>query len=46
MSLSNVNGSFSGNIVSEVEFKNHQKSCIELRRMLVSSITTLKEKSK
>ena len=32
--------------ISEVEFKNHQKSCIELRRMLVSSITTLKEKSK
>ena len=32
--------------ISEVEFKNHQKSCIDLRRMLVSSITTLKEKSK
>ena len=32
--------------ISEVEFKNHQKACIELRRMLVSSITTLKEKSK
>ena len=32
--------------ICEVEFKNHQKSCIELRRMLVSSITTLKEKSK
>ena len=32
--------------MSEVEFKNHQKSCIEIRRMLVSSITTLKEKSK
>ena len=32
--------------ISEVEFKNHQKLCIELRRMLVSSITTLKEKSK
>ena len=32
--------------ISEVEFKSFQKECIELRRMLVSSITTLKEKSK
>ena len=32
--------------ISEVKFKNHQKSCIELRRMPVSSITTLKGKSK
>ena len=30
--------------ISEVEFKNHQKACIELRRMLVSSVTTLKNK--
>jgi four helix bundle protein len=34
-----------GSIIEE-EFKNHQKLCIELRRMLISSITTLKEKSK
>ena len=30
--------------ISEAEFKKHQKECIELRRMLVSSITTLKSK--
>lgn len=32
------------NSLSEVEFKNFQKECIELRRMLVSSVTTLKNK--
>lgn len=30
--------------ISEMEFKNFQKECIELRRMLVSSVTTLKTK--
>lgn len=30
--------------ISEAEFKKHQKECIELRRMLVSSVTTLKSK--
>ena len=30
--------------ISEVEFKSFQKECIELRRMLVSSVTTLKKK--
>ena len=34
------------NSISEAEFKSFQKECIDLRRMLVSSITTLKEKSK
>ena len=32
------------NSISEVEFKKFQKECIELRRMLVSSITTLKSR--
>ena len=32
------------NSISEEEFKNFQKECIELRRMLVSSVTTLKKK--
>ena len=32
------------NSINEVQFKNYQKDCIELRRMLVSSITTLKNK--
>ena len=32
------------NSISEVEFKSFQKECIELRRMLVSSVTTLKNK--
>ena len=32
------------NSISEVEFKSFQKECIELRRMLVSSVTTLKKK--
>ena len=30
--------------LSEMEFKNFQKECMELRRMLVSSVTTLKSK--
>ncbi|MBQ9070891.1 MAG: four helix bundle protein [Clostridia bacterium] len=30
--------------ISEMEFKKFQKECIELRRMLVSSVTTLKNK--
>ncbi len=34
------------NSISKAEFDNFQKSCIELRRMLVSSVTTLKGKSK
>ena len=32
------------NSISDVEFKSFQKECIELRRMLVSSVTTLKKK--
>ena len=32
------------NSINEVEFKNFQKECIELRRILVASITTLKNK--
>ena len=32
------------NSISEVEFKAFQNECIELRRMLVSSVTTLKNK--
>ena len=32
------------NSLSETEFKIFQKECIELRRMLVSSVTTLKNK--
>ena len=31
------------NSISEEEFKKFQKECIELRRMLVSSVTTLKK---
>lgn len=34
------------NGLSKTEFDGFQKKCIELRRMLVSSVTTLKEKSK
>ena len=34
------------NNLSKEEFSAFQKDCIELRRMLVSSVTTLKEKSK
>ena len=32
------------NSISDVEFKSFQKECIDLRRMLVSSVTTLKKK--
>ena len=32
------------NSLSEADFKEFQKKCIELRRMLVSSVTTLKSK--
>lgn len=32
------------NSLSAEEFKKHQSSCIEIRRMLVSSVTTLKNK--
>ena len=32
------------NSISEVEFKKFQKECIELRRMLVSSVATLKSR--
>ena len=32
------------NSITKSEFENFQKSCIELRRMLVSSVTTLKNK--
>ena len=35
---------FETNSISREEFDIFQKSCIELRRMLVSSITTLKNK--
>ncbi len=35
---------FETNSITETEFKNFQKECIELRRMLVSSVTTLKSK--
>ena len=34
------------NSISKKDFDISQKSCIELRRMLVSSVTTLKEKMK
>jgi len=32
------------NSISEVEFKSFQKECIDLRHMLVSSVTTLRNK--
>ena len=32
------------NSITETEFKEFQNQCIEIRRMLVSSITTLKNK--
>ena len=32
------------NSISQAEFDDFQKRCIELRRMLVSSVTTLKSK--
>jgi len=31
--------------ITKVEFDDFQKRCIELRRMLVSSVTTLKQKN-
>ncbi len=34
------------NSISKMEFDDFQKKCIELRRMLVSSVTTMKENSK
>ena len=34
------------NSISKTEFEDFQKKYIEIRRMLVSSVTTLKEKSK
>ena len=34
------------NSLAETDFKAFQAGCVELRRMLVSSVTTLKEKSK
>lgn len=34
------------NSISKTEFDEFQKKCIEIRRMLVSSVTTLKEKLK
>ena len=35
---------FETNSLTEADFKNFHFSCIELRRMLVSSVTTLKSK--
>ena len=35
---------FETNSINENEFKKFQNACIELRRMLVSSVTTLKSK--
>ena len=32
--------------ISEQEFDTYHKECVELRRMLVSSVTTLKAKNK
>ena len=32
------------NSITKSEFEDFQKSCVELRRMLVSSVTTLKNK--
>ena len=32
------------NGISEAEFNSFQKECIEIRRMLVSSVTTLKQR--
>ena len=32
------------NSISQTEFDDFQKKCVELRRMLVSSVTTLKSK--
>ena len=35
---------FETNSLSEADFKEYHNKCIELRRMLVSSVTTLKNK--
>ena len=35
---------FETNSLTEAEFKDFQSKCIELRRMLVSTVTTLKSK--
>ena len=35
---------FAVNSLSKVDFEHFKKDCIELRRMLVSSVTTLKNK--
>lgn len=35
---------FETNSLAEAEFKEFQSKCIELRRMIVSSVTTLKSK--
>ena len=35
---------FEVNSISKVDFDKYQKDCIELRRMLVSTVTTLKKK--
>jgi len=35
---------FEVNSISKVDFEKYQKDCIELRRMLVSTVTTLKKK--
>lgn len=35
---------FEVNSISKVDFEKYQEDCIELRRMLVSSVTTLKKK--
>ena len=35
---------FETNSLTEMDFKNFHTKCIELRRMLVSSVTTLKSK--
>ena len=35
---------FETNALTEMEFKNFHGKCIDLRRMLVSSVTTLKSK--
>ena len=34
------------NSINQVEFKKFQNSCIEIRRMLVSTVTTLKNRQK
>lgn len=36
---------FEVNSLSKTDFEKYQKDCIEIRRMLVSSVTTLKNKN-